>query len=145
MNQLSKPPFKKINFLPRDIAAERRPDGVIVLRSRFPLAPYEAHIPAFLRRWAAERPEHVWLAQRRGAERVWQKLTYGEARDTVDALTQALLDLQLTADRPVMILSGNSIEHALMVMAAMQARLPAAPVSAAYSLMSQDQIGRAHV
>jgi feruloyl-CoA synthase len=138
MNIVSKPPFKKINFLPRDIAAERRPDGVIVLRSRFPLAPYEVHVPAFLRRWAAERPEHVWLAQRRGPDRRWRKVTYGEASGTVDRLTQALLDLRLTADRPVMILSGNSIEHALMVIAAMQARLPAAPVSAAYSLMSQD-------
>src|ERR1700722_6985296 len=109
MNIVGKPPFKKINFLPRDIAAERRSDGVIVLRLRIPLAPYEAHIPAFLRRWAAERPEHVWLAQRCGPDRAWRKLTYGEARGTVDRLTQALLDLRLTADRPVMILSGNSI------------------------------------
>ena len=138
MNVETKPPFKKINFLPRDIAVEHRADGVIVLRSRIALAPYAAHIPALLRRQAAERPEHVWLAQRRGPERAWRKLTYGEARDTVDRLTQALIELNLSPDRPVMILSGNSIEHALMVMAAMQARLPAAPVSVAYSLMSQD-------
>ncbi len=54
------------------------------------------------------------------------------------ALTQGLLDLRLDAGSPVAILSGNSIEHALMTQAAMQARLPAAPVSPAYSLMSQD-------
>jgi feruloyl-CoA synthase len=133
-----KPPFKKLNFLPRDIAVERRADGVVVLRSRFALKPYERHIPAFLRRWSAERPNQVWLAQRRGADRAWQTLSYGQARRTVDALTQALLDLRLDAERPVMILSGNSLEHAQMAMAAMQARLPAAPVSVAYSLMSQD-------
>ncbi len=138
MEMLDKRPFKKIDFLPRDIELERRPDGVLVLRSRIPLKPYERHIPALLRRWAAERPDHVWLAQRRGADRAWHKLTYGAARKTIDALTQALLALERGTQRPVMILSGNSLEHAAMTMAAMQARLPAAPVSPAYSLMSQD-------
>ncbi|WP_273856084.1 AMP-binding protein, partial [Serratia liquefaciens] len=58
----------------------------------------------------------------------------------VDALTQGLLNLGIADGRPVAILSGNSIEHALMTQAAMQARLPAAPVSPAYSLMSQDHL-----
>jgi feruloyl-CoA synthase len=86
----------------------------------------------------AARPDHIWLAQRRGPERQWRKVSYGEAKQTIDALTQALLDMDLPAGRPVAILSGNSIEHALMTQAAMQARIPAAPVSPAYSLMSQD-------
>ena len=68
------------------------------------------------------------------------KLSYGEAKRTVDGLTQGLLDLKLEPGSPVAILSGNSIEHALMTQAAMQARLPAAPVSPAYSLMSQDHL-----
>src|SRR5205085_6900928 len=76
--------------------------------------------------------------QRSGADRQWRKLAYGEAKRIVDALTQGLLNLGLEAGRPVAILSGNSIEHALMTMAAMQARFPAAPVSPAYSLMSHD-------
>ncbi len=58
----------------------------------------------------------------------------------MDALTQALLDLGVGPGRPVAILSGNSIEHALMTLAAMQAGAPAAPVSPAYSLMSQDHV-----
>lgn len=145
MDTLSKPPFRKINFLPRDIDVERRADGVIVLRSRFALQPYAPHIPSFLAHWAKERPDHPWLAQRRGPDRAWRKVTYGEAKRTVDSLTQALLDLKLGAERPVMILSGNSLEHALMTMAAMQARLPAAPVSPAYSLMSQDHAKLKHV
>jgi len=132
------PPFKKLDWLERDIAAERRPDGVIVLKSRVPLKPYAPHIPSFLRRWGVERADDVWLAQRKGPDRQWRKVSYGEALATVDALTQALLDRGLTPDRPVAILSGNSIEHALITMAAMQARVPAAPVSPAYSLMSQD-------
>jgi feruloyl-CoA synthase len=131
-------PFRKVNWLKRDIAVERRPDGVIIMKSRVPLQPYGRHIPEALARWAHERPDHVWLAQRRGPDRQWFKLTYGEAKRTVDALTQGLLDLKGIDGRPVAILSGNSIEHALMTQAAMQARLPAAPVSPAYSLMSQD-------
>jgi feruloyl-CoA synthase len=137
---LTKPAFRKIEWLARDIAVERRPDGVIVLKSRIPLKVYEKHIPASLAKWAAERPERTWLAQRTGAERQWRKLSYGEAKRTVDALTQGLLDLGLEPGRPVAILSGNSIEHALITMAAMQARFPAAPVSPAYSLMSHDHV-----
>jgi feruloyl-CoA synthase len=137
---LTKPAFRKIEWLARDIAVERRADGVIVLKSRIPLKAYERHIPASLTKWAKEQPSRIWLAQRAGTERQWRKLSYGEARRTVDALTQGLLDLKLKAGSPVAILSGNSIEHALMTMAAMQARFPAAPVSPAYSLMSQDHV-----
>src|SRR6266700_6528638 len=137
---LDKPGFRKIEWLKRDIAVERRGDGVIILKSRIPLSPYATHIPASLAKWAAEAPERIWLAQRSGPDRQWRKLCYGEAKRTVDALTQGLLDLGLQPGRPVAILSGNSVEHALMTMAAMQARFPAAPVSPAYSLMSQDHV-----
>jgi feruloyl-CoA synthase len=137
---LTKPAFRKIEWLPRDIAVERRPDGVIILKSRIPLQVYEKHIPASLAKWAKEAPERIWLAQRGGPERQWRKVSYGEAKRIVDSLTQGLLDLGLDEGRPVAILSGNSIEHALMTQAAMQARAPAAPVSPAYSLMSQDHL-----
>jgi len=135
---LKKPGFRKIEWLKRDIDVERRPDGVIILKSRIPLQAYEKHIPASLAKWAKQAPERTWLAQRTGADRQWRKLSYGEAKRQVDGLTQGLLDLGVAPGRPVTILSGNSIEHALMTQAAMQARLPAAPVSPAYSLMSQD-------
>src|SRR5882762_3115794 len=137
---LTKPGFRKIHWLERDIAVERPGDGVTILKSRIPLQPYEKHIPASLAKWANEAPERAWLAQRGGPERQWRKVSYGEAKRTVDGLTQGLLDLGVEEGRPVAILSGNSIEHALMTQAAMQARLPAAPVSPAYSLMSQDHL-----
>src|SRR6266513_1668732 len=137
---LRKPAFRKIEWLARDIAVERRPDGTVVLKSRIPLKPYEKHIPAALAKWAQEAPNRVWLAQRPGPERQWRKLSYGEAKRTVDGLTQGLLNLKLAPGRPVAILSGNSIEHALMTQASMQARYPAAPVSPAYSLMSHDHV-----
>jgi feruloyl-CoA synthase len=135
---LEKPAFRKIEWLKRDIAVERRADGTVLLKSRIPLQAYEKHIPASLAKWAKQAPERIWLAQRGGRDRQWRKVSYGEAKRTVDALTQGLLDLGIAEGRPVAILSGNSIEHALMTQAAMQARLPAAPVSPAYSLMSKD-------
>jgi feruloyl-CoA synthase len=136
---MSKPAFRKVEWLARDIDVERRPDGTVVLKSRIPLQPHEKHIPASLAKWAKQAPERIWLAQRGGPNREWRKVSYGEAKHTVDALTQALLNLGLDG-RPVTILSGNSIEHALMTQAAMQARVPAAPVSPAYSLMSHDHV-----
>ncbi|WP_315812487.1 AMP-binding protein [Bradyrhizobium sp. SZCCHNR2028] len=136
---LEKPAFRKVNWLARDIDVIRRGDGVIVIKSRIPLQAYEPHLAAPLARWAREAPTRTWLAQRGGAERQWRKLSYAEAKRTVDGLTQGLLNLKLDG-RPVAILSGNSIEHALITMAAMQARSPAAPVSPAYSLMSHDHL-----
>lgn len=138
MDSVTQAPFKPIDFLSRDVSAERRADGTIVLQSNHRLKPYEKHVPAFLARWAAEAPDRVWLAQRRGPDREWLKVTYAEAKKQVDAVTQALLDRGFGPDKPVMILSSNSIEFALLTMAAMQARAPVAPVSPAYSVMSQD-------
>ena len=131
-------PFKPIDFLSRDVEIERRADGTIVLQSNHKLRPYEKHVPAFLAKWAAEAPDRLWLAQRRGPDREWLKLTYVEAKKQVDSVTQALIDRGFGPDKPVMILSSNSIEFALLSMAAMQARAPLAPVSPAYSVMSQD-------
>jgi feruloyl-CoA synthase len=135
---MQQPGFRKIEWLPRDIAVERRPDGVIIMQSRIPLKAYEKHIPASLAKWAVEKADRTWLAQRSGPDRQWRKLSFAEAKRSVDALTQGILNLKLPEGRPVAILSGNSIEHALMTLAAMQARISAAPVSPAYSLMSQD-------
>src|SRR4029434_7688256 len=92
----------------------------------------------FLAKWAREAPDRLWLAQRRGPERAWLKRGCADAKKQVDAITQALLDRGCGRDRAVMILSSNSIEFALLSMAAMQARAPLAPVSPAYSVMSQD-------
>src|SRR3954470_21650562 len=103
----AKPAFRKIEWLPRDIAVERRPDGVIVLKSRIPLQSYQTHIPASLAKWAVERPDRTWLAQRSGTDRQWRRLSYGEAKQNVDALTQGILNLALEPGRPLAILSGN--------------------------------------
>jgi feruloyl-CoA synthase len=138
LDSVMQTPFKPIEFLSRDVNVERRDDGTILLQSNHALKPYERHVPAFLAKWAAQAPDRIWLAQRRGPDRDWLKVTYAESKRQVDALTQALLDRGFGPDKPVMILSSNSIEFALLSMAAMQARAPLAPVSPAYSVMSQD-------
>src|SRR3977135_160661 len=131
-------PFKPIDFLSRDIRVDRRGDGTILLQSNHKLKPYEKHVPAFLAKWADEAPDRVWLAQRRGPERDGPKLPSAQAKARVDAVPRALLDGGWGPDKPLMILSSNSIEFALLTMAAMQARAPLAPVAPAYSVMSQD-------
>ncbi|HYF57695.1 MAG TPA: AMP-binding protein [Burkholderiaceae bacterium] len=139
------PPFRRIPWPARDIETVRRPDGTVLMRSRVPLDPYPEHVPSLLRRWGVEAPGRTWLAQRRGPGRAWHRLSYGEALAAVDAVSQALIDLGLGPGRPVMILSGNSLEHALLTMAAMQVGAPAAPVSPAYSLVSRDHAKLRHV
>lgn len=62
-------PFKPIDFLSRDVRADRRPDGTILLQSNHKLKPYEKHVPALLSKWAGQAPDRVWLAQRRGPDR----------------------------------------------------------------------------
>src|SRR3954467_9274781 len=119
---------------PRIVAEET--NGSLILRSEMPLEPYEASLGLLLRRWAREVPDRVFLAERAGDE--WVELTWGEAGRRASAVAQALLDRGLGAKRPVVILSGNSIDHALLTLGGFLAGVPVVPVSPAYSLMSQD-------
>ena len=124
-------------FVPPDIEMERRGDGSIVLASRRPLGPVEPSIPAILRKRAAEHP-HRALAAQRDAEDRWVMLSYGEALRRSLALARAFTALGLSAERPLMILSGNSLDHLLVSLGAYVARVPVMPISVAYSLMSAD-------
>ncbi len=128
--------FVPVNFLPAKVECERRADGVIVLRSPEPLRDYPRRIGEHLERWAKERPAAVFLAQRDGDG--WRKLTYAKAQTLVRAIATNLLGRNLSAERPVAILSENSIEHALLALAAMHIGIPVVPVSTAYSLVSRD-------
>ncbi len=116
---------------------ERRADGSILMRSGRPLAPYRDRLGEALEKWAQARPEHVFLAQRAEND-AWRKLTYRQVLDQVSRIGAALLRRGLSAERPIAILSGNSIEHALLALAAMHVGIPYAPISPAYSLLSSD-------
>jgi feruloyl-CoA synthase len=129
-------PMRAIAYAPAAVLREDCADGAMVLRAAAPLAPYDPSLARLFRAAVETAPTRVFLAER--AQEGWRKLTYEEARTTVDALAQALIERGLTAERPVMILSGNAIEHALLMLAGYTAGIPVAPISVAYSLQSQD-------
>src|SRR3954462_13019573 len=120
-----------------NIVSEDLPDGSRILRSQMPLEPYEASLGVLLRRWARERPDQVFLAER-DADGEWVNLTWGDADRQATSIAQALLDRGLGPQRPLMILSGNALDHALLTLGGFLAGVPVVPVSPAYSLMSQD-------
>jgi feruloyl-CoA synthase len=124
-------------FAPPDVALARRRDGTILLSSRVPPATWEDSVPAVLRERAAAHPDRPLAARRDDRDR-WVPLTYGDARARADSLGQSFLDLGLGPDRPVLVLSGNSVEHLLVTLGAYTARVPVVPISVAYSLMSAD-------
>jgi feruloyl-CoA synthase len=124
-------------FAPPDIAVDRRGDGSLVLASRQALPEAEPSITAVLNRRAAEHPDRTLAAQRDAQDR-WVTLSYGEAQRQAQALAHAFTQLGLNAERPLMILSGNSLEHLLISLGAYAARVPVMPISVAYSLMSAD-------
>jgi feruloyl-CoA synthase len=124
-------------FAAPDTAVERREDGTIILTSRHTLDGWEASIPAVLRTRAQAHPDRPLAAQRDHDDR-WVPLTYDEARRRADSLAQGFLDLGLGPERPIMILSGNSVEHLLVSLGAYTAGIPVMPISVAYSLMSSD-------
>jgi feruloyl-CoA synthase len=114
-----------------------RPGGGFVLRARQPAPSHARCVGDWLVRWASDAPARTFLAERdRDGE--WRRVTYADALAAVRGLAGALLALELSPRRPLLVLSGNSIEHALVALAAMHAGVPVAPVSPAYSLLSTD-------
>jgi feruloyl-CoA synthase len=129
-------PVRAVRLGPRDVVSERRSDGTILLTSPHALAPYPAKLTERLEYWAAAAPARTFLAQR--AASGWRKLGYGETLACVRRIGAALLERDLSAERPLVVLSGNDIEHALIALAAMYVGIPYAPVSPAYALISND-------
>ncbi len=113
--------------------------GAIYMRSPHPLGAYPLRLTDALERWATEAGDRPFLAQRdRSGE--WRTIGYAETLNRVRRLAQGLLDRKLSRDRPVMILSGNGIDHALLALASMYVGVPYAPISPAYSLQTRDYV-----
>jgi feruloyl-CoA synthase len=119
------------------VTVESLPAGGMILRSPQALAPYQRSIGEMLEGWAGSDPGRLFLAERDGAGG-WRRLAYADALSAARAIGQALLDRGLGLERPVMILSDNGIDHALLALGAMHVGVPVAPVSVAYSRISQD-------
>ena len=137
-------PLRSIAYAAPRIVHERADDGSLRCRSSEALAPHHPSLARLFHAAVERKPEGLFLAER-PAGGGWRKLTYATARQIVDALAQGLLERGLSAERPIMILSGNSIDHALLTLAGHTAGIPVAPISVAYSLQSQDHAKLKHI
>jgi feruloyl-CoA synthase len=141
---MSRPPFIPLNLAPAAVDARPLPGGGHLLRSPLALGPYIRCLGERLEHWGRTAPGRTFLAER-GAQGAWRRVTYGEALAAARSIGQALLERGLGPERPVAILSENSIHHGLLTLGAMHAGVPVAPVSAAYSLQSKDFAKLRHV
>ena len=123
---------------------EHRADGCTLIRSTEKLEPFAARLTDRLEHWAKEAPERT-LAARRGPDGQWVRISFAQMLARAKAVGQALVDLKLSAERPVAILSDNDLEHLTLALGAMWAGVPFVPVSPAYSLLSQDHGKLRHI
>src|SRR5262249_48098919 len=121
---------------PRDFTLDHKGDGTIYIRSPHKLDPYPDKLTERLVHWATRTPDKVFRADR--VEGGWRDTTYADTLARIRRIGAALLTRNLSAERPIVILSGNDLEHQWLSLAAMHVGIPYAPVSPAYSLLSRD-------
>ncbi len=131
--------FAALDFAPPLVSIEGSPETGFIFSSALPLQPYRENLGQMLRHWAEQTPEQIFLAERQ-TDGDWRRLNYTEVNRQANAIAQALLTRRLGPYRPVMILSGNSVDHALLVLGCFIAGVPVVPVSVPYSLMSKDYL-----
>jgi feruloyl-CoA synthase len=124
-------------FSPPTVEVERRTDGTVLLRSPRPLGAYARCTGDWLVHWASHAPDRLFVSAR-NEDGQWKGVTYAQALDDVRRIASWLLRQSLSAERPLAILSENSVAHGLMMLAAMHVGVPVVPVSPAYSLVSRD-------
>ena len=119
---------------------EIRAGGSTLVRSTEALRWFPTRLTDCLEQWAQSSPDRTFVARREGGGD-WRRISYAQMLARAQAVGQSLLDLGLSAERPLAILSGNDIEHLTLALGAMWAGVPYVPVSTAYSLVSQDERG----
>jgi feruloyl-CoA synthase len=119
------------------ITAEQAGDGTLLLRSADELGDYPVTVLHSVRAWADADPDYPLIAER-GRDGAWRTVTYGDAVAAADAIGQALIERGLGPARPLLILSGNGVNHLLMTLGALAAGVAVAPASVAYSLQSKN-------
>jgi feruloyl-CoA synthase len=130
-------PLRAISFGNPDVAVEHRDDGTIYLRPKMPLGDYPVRLTDRLHHWASAEPNRIFMAER-NAGGGWRQITYAQLLASSRHIASSLLARDLSAEKPIVILSGNSIDHALIAFGALYAGIPFCPVSPAYSLVSKD-------
>jgi feruloyl-CoA synthase len=129
-------PLRTISFGEICVSVDRRDDGTIYLRPKTVLGDYPVRITDSLHHWANAAPDRIFMAERDAGG--WRRISYAQLLASSRRLASALLARGLSAERPIVILSGNSIDHALIAFGALYAGIPFCPVSPAYSLVSKD-------
>ncbi|HZX23884.1 MAG TPA: feruloyl-CoA synthase [Woeseiaceae bacterium] len=135
-------PFREVAFPSARMAVEERADGTLIVTPATGLEPYVPNLLLELERQAGERPEQPYLMEREGGDGGWMAQTYQETRRDAHAVAQWLLDNGVGPDRSLLILSGNSIRHAVFKYGAMAVGVPVCPVSVNYALMGGGDYGR---
>ncbi len=130
-------PLRAISFGDPAVSVERRDDGTIYLRPKVRLGDYPVRLTDRLHHWARAEPNRVFMAER-DATGGWRQITYAQLLTSTRRIASALLARGLSAEKPIVILSGNSVDHALIAFGALYAGIPFCPVSPAYSLVSRD-------
>jgi feruloyl-CoA synthase len=128
---------RQVRLGPSGVSLERGPDGVRYVSATQPLGDYPVKLTDRLDYWAIHAPDRTLYAKRTNSGD-WRRVSYAEARELARNIGQALTNRGLSPERPIAILSGNDIEHALLSLGAMYAGVPFAPVSPGYSLLSSD-------
>ena len=106
-------PLRPISFGTPAVTVDRREDGTIYLRPKAQLSDYPVRLTDRLHHWAKAAPDRVFMAERNAA-RGWRQISYGELLASSRHIASALLARGLSADKPVVILSGNSVDHAVI-------------------------------
>lgn len=137
-----KAPFRAVATLTPDVEQTLRPDGTLLLRSTELLLPHPLRLTERLLHWAAQTPDRVFIAQRENAPvgqlGAWRQLIYSQTLAQVLRIARWLLTTDVSPERPVMVLSENSIEHGLLSLAALHVGLPVSVIAPACSLRSTD-------
>ena len=146
---MSTPKFRPLTFGVTRVQVRDGAPGVHYMQAEQALQPCPERLSDRLRHWAQERPQQTFMARRErradGSLGDWRQVSWGQAWQTACSIAQGLLDRQLSQERPVAILSENSLEHALMALGCMVAGVPFVPVSPPYSLVSVDYDKLRHV
>lgn len=118
---------------PHKVLREDRSDGTIILRSGYAALDIARCTGEWLDHWAAQTPDAVFLAEREGAG--WREVSYRAAQQQVHAIASHLLERDLGPDRPILVLSGNGVDHGLLTLAAQYVGIPTVPLAEQYSLI----------
>lgn len=129
--------YREARFWHPDIEVRETDAGVIYVRQKAPLPAYPDRLTEPLLHWAAKTPDRTLYAAR-GPDGDWVRLSFADAVARARSLGQFLLDAGLSADRPLVILSGNDLDHAALALAAVHVGIPYAAISPAYSQVAKD-------